>query len=88
MMNSIIFKDNLSALQERGLILINLNPGGLKHRVVTLELSQYLLEDRGKPREPVSRWPVAGSSGCTLTSSDQSGKQKIVIILEATISFN
>jgi hypothetical protein len=23
-----------------------------------------LFEDRGKPRKPVSRWPVAGPSGC------------------------
>jgi hypothetical protein len=36
-----------------------------------------LLEDRGKPRKPVSRWPVAGPSGCILTTSQQSGKQKL-----------
>jgi hypothetical protein len=32
-----------------------------------------LLEDRGKPRKPVSRRPVAGPSGCILTTSQQSG---------------
>jgi hypothetical protein len=41
------------------------------------EPSQHLLEDRGKPRKPVSRWPVAGPSGCILTTSQQSGKQKL-----------
>jgi hypothetical protein len=40
------------------------------------EPSQHLLEDRGNPRKPVSRWPVAGPSGCILTTSQQSGKQK------------
>jgi hypothetical protein len=40
------------------------------------EPSQHLLEDRGKPRKHVSRWPVAGPSGCILTTSQQSGKQK------------
>jgi hypothetical protein len=35
-----------------------------------------LPEDRGKPRKPVSRWPVAGPAGCVLTTSQQSGKQK------------
>jgi hypothetical protein len=34
-----------------------------------------LLKDRGKPRKPVSRWPVAGPSGYTLTTSQQSGNQ-------------
>jgi hypothetical protein len=29
----------------------------------TLEPSQHLLQERGKPRKPVSRWPVAGPSG-------------------------
>jgi hypothetical protein len=38
--------------------------------------SQYLFEDRGKPRKPVSRWQVAGPSGCILTTSQQSDKQK------------
>jgi hypothetical protein len=37
------------------------------------EPAQHLLEDRGKPRKPVSRWPVAGPSGCILTTSQQSG---------------
>jgi hypothetical protein len=36
-----------------------------------------LLKYRGKPRKPVSRWPVAGTSGCVLTTSQQSGKQKL-----------
>jgi hypothetical protein len=38
----------------------------------TWEPSQHLFKDRGKPRKPVSRWPVAGFSGCILTSSQQS----------------
>jgi hypothetical protein len=43
------------------------------------EPSQHLLENRGKPRKPVLRWPVAGPSGCILTTSLQSGKQKLKI---------
>jgi hypothetical protein len=39
--------------------------------------SQHLFEDRGKPRKRVSRWPVAGPSVCILTTSQQSGKQKL-----------
>jgi len=41
------------------------------------EQSQHVLVDRGKPRKPVSRWQVAGPSGCILTSSQQCDKQKI-----------
>jgi hypothetical protein len=36
-----------------------------------------LLEDRGKPGKPVSRWPVAGPSGCILTTSQQSGRRSL-----------
>jgi hypothetical protein len=39
-----------------------------KQQLGTWEPSQHLLEDRGKPRKPVSRWPVAGPSGCILTT--------------------
>jgi hypothetical protein len=39
----------------------------------SLEQSQRLLEDRGEPRDSVSRWPVAGPSGYILTSSEQCG---------------
>jgi hypothetical protein len=60
---------------------MSLKLGGLheKHAVATWNLgtSQHLLKDRGKPRKPVSRWPVAGPSGCILTTSRQSGKQKL-----------
>jgi hypothetical protein len=50
-----------------------------KHAIVTwtLEPSQHLLEDRGKPGKPVSRLPVAGTSRCILTTSQQSGKKKV-----------
>jgi hypothetical protein len=68
------------ALTAKELNIDELKSGGLheKHAVATwnVEPSQYLLKDRGKPRKPVSRWPVAGPSGCILTSSQQSGKQK------------
>jgi hypothetical protein len=40
-----------------------------------LEPSEHLLKDKGKPRKPVSRSPVAGLSGCTLTSIQQTSRQ-------------
>jgi len=39
------------------------------------ESFQQLFQNGGKPRKPVSRWPVAGTSGCTLSSSQQSGRR-------------
>jgi hypothetical protein len=68
----------LVALAARELNLDEFKSGGLheKHAVATWEPSQHLLKDRGKPRNPVSRWPAAGLSGCILTSSQRSGKQK------------
>jgi hypothetical protein len=60
---------------------MSLKSGGLheKHAVATwnLEPSQHLLEDRGKPRKAVSRWPVAGPSVRVLITSQQSGKLKL-----------
>jgi hypothetical protein len=47
-----------------------------KYQLGTWKLSQHLIEDTGKPRKPMSRWPVAGPSGCILTPSQQSGKRK------------
>jgi hypothetical protein len=44
-----------------------------KHAVAPWEPSQHSFEDRGKPEEPVSRWPFPGPSGCILTSSQQFG---------------
>jgi hypothetical protein len=60
-----------------------------KHAVETwnLEPSQHLLKDRGKPRKPVSRWPVAGPSGYTLTYSQQSGKQVYVRFLNVSLAY-
>jgi hypothetical protein len=49
----------------------------MQQQLAIWETSQHLLEDRGKPRKPVSRWPVVGSSGCILTTSQQSSKQKL-----------
>jgi hypothetical protein len=60
---------------------MSLKLGGLhkKHAVQlgTWEPSEHLLEGRGKPRKPVSRWPVAGPSGCIMTTGQQSGKRKL-----------
>jgi hypothetical protein len=56
---------------------MSLKPGGLHEQIGIWEPSQHLLEDRGKARKPVSRWPVAGPFGCILTASQQSGKQKL-----------
>jgi hypothetical protein len=58
---------------------MNLKSGRLyeKHTEAILELGNHLLENRGKPRKPVSRWPVAGPSGCILTNIQQSDKQTI-----------
>jgi hypothetical protein len=58
---------------------MSLKSGGLheKHAVQLgiWEPSQNFLEDGGKSRKPVSRWQVAGPSGCILTTSQQSGKR-------------
>jgi hypothetical protein len=51
-----------------------------QQQLSNLEPSQHLLEDGGKPRKPASRRPVAGPSGCTLISTQQSSKQKIIYI--------
>jgi len=40
------------------------------------ESSQYLLEDKGKPRKTVSRWPAAGTDGCVPASKEKSGTRK------------
>jgi hypothetical protein len=64
---------------EQGMILMYLKSGGL-YELGIWETSQHLLKDRRKPRKPVLRWPVAGPSGCMLTTSQQSGKQKITKI--------
>ena len=45
-----------------------------KHARATSNLgqqSQHLLEDRGKPRKPVSKWPVTGPFGFAMTSGQQ-----------------
>jgi hypothetical protein len=39
----------------------------LQQQLGIWEPSQHLLEDRGKPRKPVSRWPVAGPYLSSLT---------------------
>lgn len=45
-----------------------------------------MFEDGGKPRNPVPRWPVAGPSDCTLTSSELSSKQNITTIKKLNYS--
>jgi hypothetical protein len=69
---------------------MSLKSGGLheKHAVATwnFETISAFAEDRGKPRKPVSRWPVEGHSGCILTTSQQSGKQKLKKILWPKVS--
>jgi hypothetical protein len=65
---------------EKGLTFKSLKLGGLheKHAVATWNLGtiSVFASRQGKPRKPVSRWTVAGPSGCILTTSQQSGKQK------------
>jgi hypothetical protein len=51
----------------------------MQKQLGTWEPSQYLLEDKENLRDPVSRWPVAGTFRCVLTTSHQSGKQKNVV---------
>jgi hypothetical protein len=62
--------------------LINFNHGGYmritQYQVGPWESSQHLLVDRGKQRNPVSKWSLAGTSGYTLTSSSKSEKEKRV----------
>jgi hypothetical protein len=53
--------------------------GGLheKHAVATWNLgtiSAFAYKTEDNQEKPVSRWPVAGPSGYTLTSSQRSGK--------------
>jgi hypothetical protein len=69
MFNCIIWKNNLVAFTAKGLSYDEFKSGGLheKHAVATWGPSQHSIKDRGKPSKPVSRWPVAGPSGYTLT---------------------
>jgi hypothetical protein len=71
---------SLLILQTRELIL-TFKSGGLheKHAVATWNLGNHFsicLKTQENQGKPVSRWPVAGPSGCVLTSSQQSGEQK------------
>jgi hypothetical protein len=89
MSNCIIWKNNLAALRAVELNFDEFTSGGLheKHAVGTWEPSQRLLENRGKPRKPVSRWPVAGPSGCILTSSQKYGKINIYVYIRRQCSY-
>jgi hypothetical protein len=59
----IIWKDNFLAFITKNCKFDYFKCGGLheKHAVATWEQSQRLLNDGGKPRNPLSRWPVAGT---------------------------
>jgi hypothetical protein len=46
-----------------------------QRRLGILAASQYVLEYRGKSAKLVSRWPIAGSSGRTLTSRQLSDER-------------
>jgi hypothetical protein len=63
-----------------GLYFDEFKYGGIheKHAAAIWQLRTPSKVDKhgGKPRTPESRWPVTGPSGCTLTSSQQSCKQK------------
>jgi hypothetical protein len=68
----------LAAFAEDGVDSDEFKSDGLheKHAVATWEPSQLLAfawRDGGKPRKPMSRWPVVGSSGYVLTSREQCG---------------
>jgi hypothetical protein len=82
MSNCIIWENNYMALTAMGPNFDEFKSGGLheKHAVATWNVGtiSVLIKDRGKPRKPVSRWPFAGPTGCVLTSSQHSGKQKNV----------
>jgi hypothetical protein len=43
-----------------------------------------LLEDRGKPRKHVSRWPVAGPSGCFEAEAPLNNSVELVRISKKT----
>jgi hypothetical protein len=77
----IIWKKNLMVFTIKELISGEFISGGLhEDRAVAtwnIETSKHLLQDGGNPRKPVSSWTVAGPSGCAVTSSQQSGKQKV-----------
>jgi hypothetical protein len=55
--------------------------GGLHEKLAVAAWSlgtiSALLESRGKPRKPVSRWPVAGPSGYVLTSNCSLANKRI-----------
>jgi hypothetical protein len=70
-------KNNLTAFTAEGFKCNKFHSGVLHEALAvsqlgTLKLTQCLLEDIGKPRKHVSRWPIAGPSGCILTSGQQS----------------
>jgi hypothetical protein len=84
MANCIIRKNYLRTVISEGFKFGKFKSGredcmrNMQQQLGLLEPSQYFPYERGKPRKPVSRWPVAGPSGCRLTSSQQTGKQKDV----------
>jgi hypothetical protein len=49
-----------------------------QYQLGTWEPSQHLLVDRGKQRNLVSRWSLAGPSGYPLTCSSKFDKEKNV----------
>jgi hypothetical protein len=82
----------LAILTEMWLRYDEIKSGGLhnKHAVATWkwEAYQYLLKGRGKPRKPVSRRPVAGTSVFMLPSGQHSGKQYEKEILKGSDTHN
>jgi hypothetical protein len=63
----------------RELIFDEFKSGGLheKHTVATWKLEHHFLEDRGIQMKPVSRWALAGPSGCIMALAGSPENEKI-----------
>jgi hypothetical protein len=77
--NCTIFKNNSGGFDRNGASFVEIKSVGLHEstqlQLGTSEAPQHLLKDRGELRKPVSRYLVAGPSGCVRTSNQQPGKQ-------------
>jgi hypothetical protein len=61
---------------------MNLKSGGLHEKLAVATsnlgtISAFAWRQRKTKKKTVSRWPLAGPSGCILTTSQQSDKQKL-----------
>jgi hypothetical protein len=79
-LKGVTWKNILAVYRAMELILQNLNWEGCmiskQWRLGSLQPCQHLLEDRVKPRKPVSRWSVAGPSAGWLFSASSPANER------------